>query len=395
MVAMAPIVVGLPAARPLSNERLIVEPQIHMGTASLSASEEMQIRWLQTSRPSAQLTQDQPLFAPEVQTLPPPAVAGPVQAFGSPPYATPPESVMEAPPIFENLVEAAPLAAQRYGAVPREPGLGQERLAFGLFDIDPAQPFNNFRVRAALGSNWHLPDRGGYFWAPTQGGGGPPRGESSLDYQDLRLRMELGSKKFSTAFEVPFRAVNPELNRDHAGLGDLQLIVKTVLVDGKQWMLTQYFGTHFPTGSGTMGLGRKSVALEPGLLFRNRWSERTWLHGELKFWFPVGADPNYYGQVIKFAAGANRVWRETDISALISSLELTNYTVLNGLARDGNNILRAIDGDGMLYVTPGVHYALDQQGDFGLFEIGGAVALPLTDTRFTDSTWTFDARWSW
>jgi hypothetical protein len=275
-----------------------------------------------------------------------------------------------------------------------EPGLGAERLPFGLFDIDPAQPFNNFRVRAVFGQNLHLPDRGEYFWASTRGAG-PPNGESRLDYQDLRLRMELGAKNFSTIFEVPFRAVNPEVNRNHAGLGDLNLATKTVLINGPSWLLTQYFGTYFATGSAKMGLGSGHVALEPGLLFRNKWSEQTWLHGELKFWFPLGADPSYHGQVVKFAVGANRVWRETDTSAIIPSLEFTNYTVLNGLAQDALGNLRAIDGDGMLYITPGVHYAVDNQGDFGLFEIGGALSLPVTGTRFTDSTLTFDARWSW
>ena len=332
IVAMAPIAEGLPTVGNFVNGRPIIEPRVQFDTSALSASEELGIRWLQTSRPmaqpTAQLAQDQPLFAPDI--LPPPSLQGPSQAVGGAPLATSP-LILEAPPIFENMVQSAPLVPLRIVPIVSEPGLGSERLPFSLFDIDPAQPFNNFRVRAAAGYNWQLPDRAGYFWGPTLGGGGPPRGETLLDYQDLRLRMELGSKKFSTAFEVPFRAVNPDLNRNHAGLGDMQISVKTVLINGKQLLMTQYFGVHLPTGSGAMGLGRGRVGLEPGMLFRNRWSEQTWLHGELKYWFPVGVAPNFQGQVLKFAFGANHVWYETDTSAIIPSLEITNYTVLNGL----------------------------------------------------------------
>jgi hypothetical protein len=238
-----------------------------------------------------------------------------------------------------------------------------------------------------------LPDRAGYFWSKT-GARGPQLGESVIDYQEAQLRMELGSKKFSTAFQLPIRAVNPQLNDNHAGPGDIQLAVKTVLLDGDQWMLTQYFGTFFPTGNAPAGLGIGTIALEPGLLFRNKLREQTWMHGELKFWFPLGADP-HNGQVLKFATGLNTVWRETDRSAWLPSLELSTFSILNGMATDAFGRLRAIDGDAIFYITPGIHYAVDQKGDLGLFEIGSSVSLPTSPERFTDSTLTLEMRWSW
>ena len=209
------------------------------------------------------------------------------------------------------------------------------------------------------------------------------------------MRMELGSKKLSTAFEVPFRSTDPQVNENHAGLGDIQLIVKTVLLDGNQWMLTQYFGTHFASGNSAAGLGTGHVSLEPGMLFRNEFRENTWMHGELKFWFPTGADPQHGGQVLKFATGFNQVWMETDHNAWLPSIEMVAYSVLNGKATDSSGALRAIDHDAIFYLTPGLHYVVDQKGDFGLFEIGSAVSLAISRERFTDSTWNFDMRWSW
>lgn len=392
-VPSVPIVVGLPTAYTTAHDQIIVQPQVQLGAPTLSASEEMNVRLLQTTRPSAELTEAQPLlFAPE--SLPAPPILERVSPADSPPFFGVP-SVIEAPPIFENLIGAS-LPRLSPGFDPcAERGLGYERLAFSLFDIDPAQPFNNIRVRSAFGSGMQLPDRAEFFWGRTVDRRGPPNGESVLDYQDLRLRMELGSKRFSTTFEVPFRAVDPVINKNHAGLGDLQLITKTVLWDGERWMLTQYFGTQFPTGSSRMGLGTGHVGLEPGFLFRNKWSEQTWLHGELKFWFPLGADPEHHGQTIKFATGINRVWRETDADAIVPSFELTTFSILNGLARDSTNALRRIDGDSMLYMTPGVRYIVDPQRGGGLFEVGSALSFAVTGTRFTDTTMLLDIRWSW
>jgi hypothetical protein len=119
------------------------------------------------------------------------------------------------------------------------------------------------------------------------------------------------------------------------------------------------------------------------------------MHGELKFLFPVGADPQFSGQVLKFATGFNHVWFETDHNAWLPSIELVAFSVLNGMATDSFGNVIAIDNDAIFYLTPGIRYAVDNQGDFGLFEVGSAVSLAMSDDRFTDATWNFEMRWSW
>lgn len=386
------VTVGLPSASPSTYDRLLVQPQVQYGVPLNDSVNPMDPNWLMSHRPSAAFSSPEQLSLSQ-EMLPSPQ---PMQ-FGQPQYYGPPEPV-EAAPVFESLLDSAPPPLpipRRLGFGSGEVGLGQERLAFALFDIDSAQPFNNLRIRAALANRMHLPDRAEYFWAKTVTGGGPPLPESVIDYQEARIRMETGSKKISTAFELPFRSTDPDINKNHAGLGDMQLIVKTVLLDGKSWMLTQYFGTRFASGNAKAGLGTGKVGLEPGLLFRNEFREDTWMHGELKFWFPLGADPVHGGQVLKLASGVNRVLHQTDHNAWIPSLELSAYSVLNGGATTATGLVRPVDHDAIFYLTPGMHYAVDNRGDFGLFEVGCAVSIAMSRERFSDDTWIFDMRWSW
>ncbi len=386
---LAQVKIGLPNAYATSSDRLVVQPKVQIATA-VEMANPMDPSWLTSHRPSAEFTGEEQLNISQ-EALPPPQSS----PAGQPGFNRPSVVVESAPPFFESMLDSTPTIPVRRRPNFNGSGLGHERLAFSLFDIDPAQPFNNFRIRAVLANRMRLPDRAEYFWAKAGGGKGPPKGESAINYQEARMRMELGSKKLSTAFEVPFRSTDPKENENHAGLGDMQLIVKTVLLDGKQWMLTQYFGTHFASGNSAAGLGTGHVSLEPGLLFRNEFRENTWMHGELKFWFPLGADPQHGGQVLKFATGFNRVWLETDHNAWIPSVEIVAFSLLNGMATDSMGSLRPIDHDAIFYLTPGLHYVVDNKGDFGLFEIGSAVSLAVSKERFTDSTWNFDMRWSW
>lgn len=391
-----PLVVGLPTTFVTETNQVFVQPSISQPVQEQVAFAPYQGEIL---RPSADLSlgsasgfQGTIPTSPVQEILPPP-----IDPLGVVPQTTfGPQLQEPIVPLFDDLVSSVAIPPGRW--LPRsqsEYGLGVERLPFGLFDIEPAQPSNNFRTRINIANNMHFPDRAEYFWARTVNGGGPPLGESKIDYQELRLRMEMGAKKFSTSLEVPFRATSPELNANHAGPSDLQMGVKTVMLEGDTWILTQYFGTRFATGSSSAGLGTGKVGLEPGVLFRNKMYEKTWMHGELKFWFPIGANPEHGGQVLKIASGINTVWWENERRAWIPSIELNSYSVLNGMTRDSSQVLRPIDGDFILNVTPGVHYAMDRKGDFGLFELGTGLSVGVSQERFADTQWMFDLRWFW
>ena len=108
-----------------------------------------------------------------------------------------------------------------------------------------------------------------------------------MDYQDFRFRFETGGPKFSTTTEIPIRVLDPVTNANTAGLGDMTVTTRAVLLDGEDWQITQVFNSYFNTGSKTHGTGTGHVSLEPGMLVRWEYSDFTHLHGEIKYLFPL------------------------------------------------------------------------------------------------------------
>ena len=245
------------------------------------------------------------LLGPQVEELPIPedqatgeALTGPWQgeqwAEGQP--------LPEGQPVFHDLV--GDLARRRHddctwwGKVRkmllRDPcgdiGIGHERVAFAPFFIDLSQPLgNSLRFRFDLAYNIQSPDRAEFIYGQQRGF------NSRVDYQDIRTNLEFGGPKFSTATEIPIRILDPSSSPNTAGLGDMNLTIKTVWVDGKRWQITQLMRTQFNTGSVNSGLGTGHIAMEPGVLLRYRSNDELYWHGQLKYRFPLGGDPVHAG----------------------------------------------------------------------------------------------------
>src|SRR5690606_11424038 len=131
----------------------------------------------------------------------------------------------------------------------------------------------------------------------------PPKGpfipEREVDYFDLRLVTEMAtSKAFSITTSLPMRSLDPEINPNTTGFGDMSVTTKTLMVDGRHWQVTQLFTTHINTGSPRKGLGTGHVSLEPGFLGRYKWNDELYLHGRLAFWIPIGGDPAFSGPAV-------------------------------------------------------------------------------------------------
>ncbi len=286
-------------------------------------------------------------------------------------------------------------------------GIGRERVMYAPFEIDITQPFNNFRTRFDAAYDWEFPDRAAYLWAKTPGSGPangtrPNSGERSVDYQDFRFLLEFGGGRFSAATEVPIRILDPELRENTAGLGNMNVTTKIVLVDAEKWQMTQLFRSHFNTGAVSHGLGNGHVSLEPGVLYRYKWSDVTYAHGQVKYWFPLGADPAFAGQVLGYGAGLSHLWIDTDNFAVIPTFELVAWTVLDGLQTppgeimqdaNGNPILDQIDGLNIFNIHPGLRFVHDTGGK-ALFEFGISSGFSVTDGRWYKSLLRLDARWS-
>jgi hypothetical protein len=274
-----------------------------------------------------------------------------------------------------------------------EPGIGHERVMFALFEIPSSQPSSNMRFRFNATYDERNPDRADFFWAQT-GGRGPKLPERSVDYQDAIASWEVASgKAFSLTTDIPLRFVAPDVNPNTGGLGDLALTTKTVLLNGADWQITQIFRTELPTGDPGKGTGNGHVSLEPGFLFRLKWSPETYFHSQLTYWFPIGDNPVYGGQVLKYGFGVSHLLYESDAFAAIPTLEFNGWTVLNGAQTTFPlGLMQPVDTMGIFNVRPGIRFVRDTGGDLGLFEWGVSGSFGITQNKWYDASWLIEAR---
>lgn len=400
------VFVGLPTTAPDSGEQLSLSPNVNVVVEpGVPRSGEQAVYQAGVYAPvvaGPMLDPGPPggLPGPSGPTGPPGSAAEPIP-FGVEflPSQTvgPPES---SSPIFDEVIAGA-RRPQRGGLRSRlrglnmEPGVGRERAVHAPFELDSSQPLGNIRFRFASINNTPFPDRAEYLWGRTAGGRGPAVVEPNLDYQELRTQLELGSPKFSTATEFPLRWTNPDVNRNHAGFGDMRLTVKTVIIDGEKLQITQHFRSYFPTGSGSMGLGTGHISLEPGALGRYKWSDTTYFHGELKYFFPIGGDPTFSGQVLQYGLGVSHVLVDRDNFALLSTWELPAAYVANGQKTNPNGTIADAEGEHLISMASGLRFVRDCGGDMGLFEWGISGSVPVSSPRFFDGMLKLDFRWSY
>lgn len=271
-------------------------------------------------------------------------------------------------------------------------GIGQERVALAGFEIDASQPFNNVRLRYDSVYGLPFPDRSLWFWAKS--GNGPPAAGEIVNYQDVRVYSEIGSKLASAIVEYPLRSLDPEINSNTTGFGDMTVGNKAVIVDGRYWQITQVFRTYVNTGSVKKGLGTGHVSLEPGVLARYKWTDDTYLHGQLKFWFPVGADPEFGGQIFTSGIGLTHLGHETDTFAVIHSGELVFYNFVGGRKTVFPGVSRSVDGEVAGTALYGPRFVLGPAGDLGLFEVGVNGGIGFGDD-WMDGVFRLELRWSY
>lgn len=274
-------------------------------------------------------------------------------------------------------------------------GIGSRQVPFALFHIDPVEPLSQIRLRADFANGLKTPDRAERFWAAPPVG--PAQPERKVNYQTFSVYSETGGDHFAAFTEVPLVFMNADVNGDTTGVGNITIGQKFLLTNpnNRRWQIAQIMRTYLPTGSSSRGLGNGLTALEPGLLFRYRRSERTYLHGEFKYWIPLGGDPRHAGQVVQYGTGMSHVLWQTDERAVMSTLELIGTTIGDGQATLPNGTVRRANGDTFFSILPGIRTALGPSGDLGLFEVGISSGLTFGDAGWYDSRFLCDFRWSY
>jgi hypothetical protein len=270
-------------------------------------------------------------------------------------------------------------------ATPDE-GVGYERVVYAPFILDIARPMNQTALRGDLVYGWGLPDRSEAFWARTVSGLGPKLPERSVSYQDLAYLTEVGGSNFSVRTVVPLRAVNPEFNGNTAGMGDMQLLTKTVLLNGSRWTLTQVNDVWFNTGAVGKGLGKGHISMAPGLLAAFQWSDTTCVHAQCKYEFPIAADPTFAGEILHWGFGLSHLWYDSDAFAVIPTIEASFISLLTGQATQfPAPVPRPVDGETVSTMHFGVRTVHDTGGDWGLLELGASGGFQWGDNGWYDS----------
>jgi|GEM_PF-1573405 len=267
-------------------------------------------------------------------------------------------------------------------------GLGSLLVADAPLMLETTQPRNQIRLRSDFGYGIAYPDRSEYFWAsPIRG----PGYVGDIDYQELAFMFEVGGEAFSLQTELPVRSYDPQFGGGHTALGDIRITQKLRLVNGDDVQITQMLRIHTPSGNTKLGAGTGHVSLEPGGLFRYRYSDWTYLHAELKYLFPISGDPLYSGDVLSYGLGLTSVWYETLTTAVMPTLELTSVNFLTGRKTDFLGPL-PVDGEASFALHPGVRLAWDPGGDMGTMELGFGPAVAFSRDRFSDAMLRFELR---
>ncbi len=268
-------------------------------------------------------------------------------------------------------------------------GIGHERVMYAPLVLDTAVGTPNVALKFRSDRGLATPDRLEYYWA-TPGRG--PAAESRVDILDSVLRMELGNSRAMLLTEYTMRAVNPERNDNTVGFGDMVIGAKGLVIDGRCTKVATIFRTYLKTGPDHRGLGTGHVSLEPGLLWRHQWRPATFLHGELKYWLPIAGTRGVAGDVLKTGFGVSTIWRESDCSALLPTLEFSTYSFLAGGTTDSLGASRHVNGDFAAEIFPGLRYVLVPHSDLGMIEFGTAFGATVADRNWFDNRAIFEIR---
>jgi hypothetical protein len=203
--------------------------------------------------------------------------------------------------------------------------------------IDSAIPQSMIRFRFDSAYDDNRPDRGEFFY-PKCGcfsggnGPGPPLMETKIQsYQEYSTYLEYApTDRISGFVEIPIRAINPELNANEAGLGDINAGFKYAFVRNEDTVITFQLRTYAPSGAGTQGLGTAHTTVEPALLFYHQLAPRLQLEGEFRDWIPIGGT-EFESNVVRYGLGVSYLAFDNGHFRILPVTEFVGWTFLNGM----------------------------------------------------------------
>ena len=272
--------------------------------------------------------------------------------------------------------------------------IGIERAPIGLVEMESAHTYgkhDTLRVRLNGVYDWEFTDRLEYLWSISQqdGGKGPPLRELSVDYQDLRVGIFRGGPTLQAGVEIGLRSVDPFLNDNTVGFGDMSIQTKLVLSSQPRLKVAHYLVVDILTGNPTNGLGAGHVSMENSLLATYQFTPRTYFHAQFGYWFGIGADPRVAGQMWRHGVGLSTVLYDHPVKdrAILGSLEFQGWTITDGYQNNFDGTRLHLDPETVWNFYPGIRFILSEKVDIG---VGAGTAM--TNFRWFDNSFRIEAR---
>jgi hypothetical protein len=254
--------------------------------------------------------------------------------------------------------------------------------------VDGARPVTQTRLRWDAGVDMILPDRAEYFWA-QDGGKGPKKPETRLNYHELSIYTEAATEKFAVTFEMPYRSLDPQVNNGAAGFGDLKIGTKSLFLDCELIQMSFQFVTTVPSGNFLKGLGVGHVSLEPSILAAVKLYPETYLQMQLSEWIPIGGTDGVQGGIFHYHFSFNHViCRPVTDTQLVGMLEFNGWTFQNGGFTDPVLGQQPANNFTYLSVGPGFRFIICDKVD-----IGFGASFSVTNQHFADQLYRTELRW--
>jgi hypothetical protein len=301
-------------------------------------------------------------------------------------------------------------------------------LADAAFFVDGVRPVTQLRFRYDGQFDVQRPDRAEYFFArentkPKQlepngtcfrhgTGKGPTCIARTADFEDFSVYAEGAISRFSIFVETPYREVGPETAAisytldpvnggccNRSGFADMNVGTKSLLLDCELLQIAFQFKVYIPTGNFLQGLGTAHTSLEPSLIFGLNLSPDSYFQAQLAYWFPIGGDDLYQGNVFHAHTSYNHVLcRILPDVVLVGTAECNywgviggNYTETDylGVGADGKLAPFAVSATACMFSAgPGVRLFICDKIDFG---VGSAFSF--TGDRFAREQVRAEFRW--
>jgi Putative MetA-pathway of phenol degradation len=228
--------------------------------------------------------------------------------------------------------------------------------------IDSALPRNVFGLRFEGDYNNRQPLRASYLY------GRFPLPETRVDALQLTSSAEFAfTPWFSIFMEAPYRWINPEVNANQNGPGDINYGLKLCTWTSDSFIATILMRIYQPTASRAT-LGTDHWSLEPGLLAEYQISPTLRLEGEFRYWTSLGGS-DYSGDLLRYGIGLSYGARKPGFW-FVPVVEGVGWSVLSGKTMIASSpdsyIIEDAHGQTIVNAYLGLRFGFGQNLDFYL-----------------------------